>query len=110
MSFCVFVSGIYTVFWNDILERADATNRGLQNPKIDLNTAVGSLKSLREFISGKRDSFDLYRRQGEDLSGCPDFLQSRFHTRNVRLNPLDYSQSEDADLTTSERYKSGKFQ
>ena len=31
---------IYTVFWHDILERVIKTSKFLQDPKLDLNTAV----------------------------------------------------------------------
>ena len=40
--------GIYNIFWNDILQRTDATNKNLQHAKLDLNTtAVASLTSLK---------------------------------------------------------------
>jgi len=57
-------TGIYTVFWNDILQRNDATNRSLQSTKLDLNTAVTSITSLKDFVSSKRDFFEGYERQG----------------------------------------------
>ena len=32
----------------------------LQNPKMSLNTAVNLLKSLKEFVSAKRNKFEEY--------------------------------------------------
>ena len=48
----------YTVFWHDILERVHKTSQFLQDPKLDLNTAVMSLTSLREFIEEKWQSIE----------------------------------------------------
>ncbi|XP_068243599.1 uncharacterized protein [Palaemon carinicauda] len=61
-------TGIYTTLWNDILQRTDATNKTLQNAKLDLNTAVASLTSLKEYIASKHDSFHTYEKEGELLS------------------------------------------
>jgi len=36
----------YTVFWNDIIERVDSTNKLLQDPTLNLNTAVSAINSL----------------------------------------------------------------
>ena len=62
-------TGIYTVFWNDILQLVDATNRSLHSTKLDLNTAVTSLTSLKDFVLSKRDFFEGYERQGRELCG-----------------------------------------
>lgn len=40
-------TGIYAVFWN---ERVDSTNKLLQTPTLDLNTAVAAIKTLKIFI------------------------------------------------------------
>ena len=33
-------TGIFTAFWNDLLQRTNVTNKTLQKPKIELKTAV----------------------------------------------------------------------
>ena len=43
---CQLETGIYTVFWNDILERVNATSKMLQDPQLDLKSAVAAVKSL----------------------------------------------------------------
>ena len=35
-------TGLYSVFWYDILERFDATSKTLQDPKLDIKTAVAA--------------------------------------------------------------------
>ena len=104
-------TGIYTVFWNDILQRVDATNRSLQSTKLDLNTSVASLTSLKDFVSSERDFFEGYERQGEELCGSSQYVQSvtRQRRRNVRLDPLDYGRAEETDLSPSLRYKAESF-
>ena len=44
---CLLETGMYSVFWNDILERVNATSRKLQDPKLDLNAAVAMVVSLK---------------------------------------------------------------
>ena len=79
----IYFVGIYTVFWNDILQHANATNKGLQDPKLGLNTAVASLVSLKDFISCKRDSFEDYERQGKALSGSAETHRQKFERGRV---------------------------
>lgn len=59
---CTLETGIYTVFWNNILKRVDSTNKLLQDPTLDLNTAVSSIKSLKNFVQAKRVTFDQYEK------------------------------------------------
>ena len=47
---CKLETGIYAVFWDDILNRASATSHVLQDPKLVLNTAVAAVKSLKRFV------------------------------------------------------------
>lgn len=105
--------GIYTTFWNDILQRTDATSKNLQHAKLDLNTAVASLTSLKNYVASKRDSFETYEKQGEELSGSTEYVQTQTKTRhkrrNVRLNPLDYGHTEEVQLSPSEKYRTETF-
>lgn len=105
-------TGIYTTFWNDILQRTDATNKTLQHAKLDLNTAVASLTSLKEYVASKRDSFHTYEKEGEQLSqsgSAYKAVESRQKRRNVRLNPLDYGHAEEVQLSPSEKYRTQTF-
>ena len=55
---CQLETGIYAVFWDEILNRANATSHVLQDPKLDLNTAVAAIKSLKSFVEQKRVCVD----------------------------------------------------
>ena len=54
---CQLETGIYAVFWDEILNRANATSHVLQDPKLDLNTAVAAIKSLKSFVEQKTRMF-----------------------------------------------------
>ncbi|XP_065664704.1 uncharacterized protein LOC136086337 [Hydra vulgaris] len=69
---CTLETGIYTVFWNNILERVDKTNKLLQDATLHLNTAITAIKSLKNFVQAKRDNFDQYEKQGAETT---DYLK-----------------------------------
>ena len=99
---CLLETGIYSVFWNDILERVNATSRKLQDSKLDLNAAVAMVVSLKRFVEAKRETFTQYERHGPTLSGTPDYVQTRQRPRNVRF---DYCPASDAELTQNSSQK-----
>ena len=76
---CLRETGIYSVFWNDILERerVNATSRKLQDSKLDLNAAVAMVVSLKRFVEAKRETFTEYERHVATLSGTSDYVQTR---------------------------------
>ena len=78
---CLLETGMYSVFWNEILERVNANSRKLQDPTLDLNAVV----SLKRFVEAKRDTFTEYERHGATLSGTSDYGQTRQRPRNVRM-------------------------
>ncbi|PIK45327.1 hypothetical protein BSL78_17828 [Apostichopus japonicus] len=108
---CKLETGVYAVFWHDILDRVNATSHSLQDPKLDLNTAVAMLKSLKCFVREKRESFHVYEEKGKEMSGTDEYVQTRNRQRNVRLNPLHYGQSdpEEAALSPSEKFRVQNF-
>ena len=106
---CKLETGIYAVFWRDILDRVNATSHMLQDPKLDLNTAVAMLKSLKCFVREKRECFHVYEEKGKEMSGTEDYVQTRNRQRNVRLNPLDYGRSEEVTLSLSEKFRVQNF-
>ena len=87
-------TGIYSVFWNDILER--------QDPTLDLNAAVAMVVSLKRFVEAKRETFTEYERHGATLSGTSDYVQTRQRPRNVRF---DYGPASDDELTPSQKFR-----
>ncbi|XP_065651119.1 52 kDa repressor of the inhibitor of the protein kinase-like [Hydra vulgaris] len=90
---CTLETGIYTVFWSNILESVDKTNKLLQDATLDPNTAISAVKSLKNFDQTKRDNFDQYEKQGVEISDemeTTDYLKHRKLQRNIRLNPIDF--------------------
>ena len=99
---CLLESGIYSVSWNDILERVNATSRKLQDPKLDVNAAVTMVVSQKRFVEAKRETFTEYERHGATLYGTSDYVQTRQRPRNVRF---DYGPASDAELTPSQKFR-----
>ena len=81
----------------------------LQDPKLDLNTAVTMLKYLKCFVCEKRKCFHVYKKKGKEMSGTDDYVHIRNRQGNARLNPLDYGISEEAALSTSEQFRVQNF-
>ncbi|XP_066969168.1 52 kDa repressor of the inhibitor of the protein kinase-like [Macrobrachium rosenbergii] len=100
---------IYATFWNDILERFNATNHILQDPKMVLSAAVKALKSLKTFIETKREKYEEYEAAGIRLSGTEEYTEVRHCVRNVRLNPLDYGKAEDAQMSPKVKFRANSF-
>jgi hypothetical protein len=82
---------IDAVFWKDLLQRANATSKTLQDPKLDLKSvsAVALVRSLKTSIESKRNCFQEYEKEWIEKSGTADYIQKRERQRNVRLDPLD---------------------
>ncbi|XP_068216216.1 uncharacterized protein [Palaemon carinicauda] len=58
-------TGIYTTFWNDILQRTDATNKTLKHAKLDLNSekyrTQTFLPNIDQFISSLGQRLEAYK-------------------------------------------------
>lgn len=104
-------TGIYTVFWNEILERVNATSKLLQDPGLDINSAVVMINSLKVFIESKRDSFEDYEKAGMEMSGTKEYMLIKRRRRNVRLVPLDEPRhsSPETEMTQSEKFRVEHF-
>ncbi|XP_031345831.1 zinc finger MYM-type protein 1-like [Photinus pyralis] len=102
---CMLETGIYAVFWCEILDRTNATSQLLQQSKLDLNSAVAALKSLKQYVSMMRDKFSTYEVLGAEKSGTADYGHHRQRKRNVRLIPLDYGLTPEVELSPSEKFK-----
>jgi len=107
---CQLEMGIYAVFWNDIWERANATSKIIQDPNLDLNSAVAAVKALKTLIELKRDCFEDYEKEGSVKSGSTEYVQRRQRRRNVRLDSLDQPRhtgdtSDQFELSQSEKFR-----
>ena len=108
---CQLEIGSYAVFWNDILDRVNAASQTLQNPKLDLNTAVDVLTSLKSFVKKKkkRNYFDDYEAKGAEISGTASYKQTRYRPRNLRLRSLHYEQGQEAELSPLQKFRVENF-
>ena len=102
---CKLETGILSECWNVILERFNATSKQLQDTKMDLNTAVGLLKSLESFVESQRLEFDKFEQAGKQMSGATEYRDVVMRKRrpNVRLQPLGHALSEDDIVIAPER-------
>ncbi|XP_025411090.1 uncharacterized protein LOC112684011 [Sipha flava] len=66
---------------NDILGQVNKISETLHNPRLDVNTAVLALKSLRSFIGTTRDSFEGYFVKVSELD---DFVEYDSETQGKR--------------------------
>ena len=100
-------TGLYAIFWNDLLQRVNASSQLLQNANLDLITAVDTIKSSKMIVLSKRESFTEYESKRVKLSGTNEYAQvvTRRRTRNVQLTPLDYDQTSETNLSDSEKFR-----
>lgn len=96
---------IFAVLWNDILQRVNETNKNLQNPRIDFNTSISLMQSLK--LASLRNKFKEFEQKGIRLCGHSYYKtkNTRKRARNVRLNPLDYAHAEEADFSHDDRFR-----
>lgn len=75
-------------FWNDILETMNKINISLQKTEIEIETVVKLYTSLKIYIEERRniDSFNYYKRKGEELSGCLEFKTARILKRKKQFD------------------------
>ncbi|CAH0563685.1 unnamed protein product [Brassicogethes aeneus] len=102
-------TALFAIVWNEILEPFYATNKILQDPKMTLEPAMRTLKSLKLFVESKRDEFDRYEEAAKGISSTDQYVQSRSRTRNVRLDPVDYMKAQDANLSPKDKFKVSGF-
>lgn len=57
-----------TVLWDTILRRCNNVSEYLQKVEMDLSQAHELITSLRDFISGLRDQFDMFEGRAKELS------------------------------------------
>ncbi|KAL4098982.1 hypothetical protein QTP88_023485 [Uroleucon formosanum] len=84
-----FEIAFYLLFWNDILDRFNATNHLLQNPKMVLQSAVIALTSLKLFVQDKRNLFDEYEETAKKMSGKTDYPKIRIRSQNLYTSLTD---------------------
>ncbi|KAE9523745.1 hypothetical protein AGLY_015805 [Aphis glycines] len=102
---CQLETGIYCIFWHEILDGLNAVNKILQSPTLDLNNAVVCVKSLKCFIDAQRDMFSVYEEKGKIITDSVDYVKKRNLKHNIRLDPLGNKSSSNVELKPSEKFK-----
>ena len=74
---CLLETGNYSVFWNDLLERVNATSRKLQDHKLDLNAAVAMVVSLKRFVEATLSGTSDYGRLASVHATFPSTMVRR---------------------------------
>jgi hypothetical protein len=92
------------MLWHDILERADKTNKALQNPKLHLNIMVASMKSLKEFVMSKRECFEEYERKGAEKAGTHKYLLARSRIKSELLTPVECGHAPSTQMSPSRKF------
>lgn len=100
--------GIMAMFWKDVLDTVNKTSKSLQSATMQVNSAIASVKSLKMYISKKRDEFYKYEELGAELTKTTDYKDlSRQH--NVTLDPLGNGKTPQVSLTSSELFRTSEF-
>jgi len=99
---CKLETGICAVFWHDIIDRVNATSHTLQDPKLNLNSAVAMLKYLK-FLYVKNESPFMFIRRRKRR--CLELMIMCRHAIVKELCAL-YTQSEEAAFSLSEEFSS----
>ncbi|CAH2300520.1 Hypothetical predicted protein [Pelobates cultripes] len=97
-------TGIMIETWSVILPRFHRTSQSLQDAKLDVHTATGMLKSLKDFVQSLHSRFSEFEQQGKDITCCKEYQLQR--GRKIKGNKKwDYGDAEDADanITPSEK-------
>lgn len=104
-------TGIYALFWNDILAQVNRTSETLQNPRLDLNTATSMISSLKDFIQSKRDIFYEYEERAITLTDCTEYGNESRRQRkvNVRLAEIDSFQAPEVELLPKETFRTQSY-
>ncbi len=80
----------------------------LQNPNINVNTALSLVTSLRSFVQGERDRFESYEEAGKAFSVSKSYTPERVRRVNVRNQPLE-STSSDTKLDPRDKFRTEVF-
>ena len=92
--------------WETVLERFHKASMKLQSADLDLNEAVTLLKSLMNYTTTLRDSFDDFEEKGRLRSRSKSYKtdMGRKRTRSVRLTFSD-GEAEELEFTPSVRFR-----
>ena len=96
-------------FWNEILDRINATSKKLQSPTIDLKSAVELLRSLELYFETLRDRFSDFEKNAKKLlnieQGTGEYKKERIRKRNTKFDDGNAIASEETRLTGRTKFR-----
>lgn len=106
---CSLEMGVLAVFWQDVLDNLNKTSKSLQRKKMQLNSAVASIKSLKAHILSKRDKYGDYVKLGAELTNNEEYKNKRPERRSVLVNPLDYGKEPETVFKLPDSFRINHF-
>ncbi|GFR19299.1 dimer_Tnp_hAT domain-containing protein [Trichonephila clavata] len=103
-----FQTTLFTVIWDEILQRVDKTSEILQREELDLLCATKVLQTLSLFLSEKRSNFDDYEARALQLANVPE---PNYEKKSEKGNFFQMNKT-DPDfkrMSPSERFRAGVF-
>ena len=82
-------TGILLVFWNNILERFQATQASVQAKQQSLSVASALCASLLEFLRNLRVKFDEFESEAQTLTHVQEYRQTKKKRRIIRNQRCD---------------------
>lgn len=96
--------------WNQILQRFHGTSVALQAVDLDLCNAVDLVRSLRDYVTGLRDEFDIFEAQARAMSPTVSATYKQDTQRQrKRKTQVGESATHEAHLSGKEKFSSGVF-
>lgn len=96
--------------WNYVLQRFHGTSVALQAVDLDLCNAVDLVRSLREYIVGLRDEFDVFEDQAKAMSPTvSETYKQDTQRQRKRKTHVGESATPEVHLSGRERFSSGVF-
>lgn len=102
-------TAILLCLWYDILQRFDKSSKTLQSTNINLNVTCSIYKSLKEFVFGLRDEYDLYERKGQELSKIVSYTFDMKKKRTSKVLPGEIGSDFVTGLSGKEDMKINTF-
>lgn len=108
-----FETTFLTVIWSKLLERIDATSKTLQDPTLNLTSAVQLLHSLLSFIVDFREKFDQLETTAKNctVNNSEECLQYKDESKRVKRRKMfaDETKEHDTEFRGRQNFKINVF-
>lgn len=83
-------TGIMTALWSEVLQRFNTISVMIQDPQLDLNSAVSLFDGLIDFTASQRSRFQYFETKGKELTGNAMYLEETRRKRKRNAQMDDY--------------------